>query len=67
MAISENFEIFQEFNFKINFLENEKSFQNRPENALFPYKNVMPEAKVKTNSNVSTKWTYHKEQIFASN
>ena len=65
MAISANFELFQELNFK--FLENEKVFQNRPENALFPYKNVMSEAKVKTNSNVSTKWTYHKEQIFASN
>ena len=65
MAISANFELFQELNFK--FLENEKIFQNRPENALFPYKNVMSEAKVKTNSNVSTKWTYHKEQIFASN
>ena len=65
MAISANFELFQELNFK--FLENEKIFQNRPENALFPYKNVMSEAKVKTNSNVNTKWTYHKEQIFASN
>ena len=29
--------------------------------------NAIPEANVKTNRMVSRKWTYHKEQSFASN
>ena len=37
------------------------------ENALFSYKSAISEANVKTNRMVSTKWTYHKERIFASN
>ena len=37
------------------------------ENAPFPYKTAISEANVETNKMVSTKWTYHKEQSFASN
>ena len=37
------------------------------ENASFSYKTAIPEANVKTNKIVSTKWTYHKEKSFASN
>ena len=37
------------------------------ENASFPYKTAIPEANVKTNRMVCAKWTYHKEQSFASN
>ena len=37
------------------------------ENASFPYKSAISEANVKTNSMVSTKWTYLKERSFASN
>ena len=37
------------------------------ESASFPYKTSISEADVKTNRMVSTKWTYHKERIFASN
>ena len=37
------------------------------ENASFSYKTAIPEANVKTNKIVSTKWTYHKERSFASN
>ena len=33
----------------------------------FPYKTALSEANVKTNRMGSTKWTYHKEQSFASN
>ena len=36
-------------------------------NASFPYKTVTSEANVKTNSMVSTKWSYHKERNCASN
>ena len=37
------------------------------EKASFPYKTAISEANVKTNRIVSTKWTYHKKQSFASN
>ena len=37
------------------------------ENAIFPYKTALSEANVKTNKIGKTKWTYHKEQSFASN
>ena len=37
------------------------------EKASFSYKTVMSEANVKTNKMASAKWTYHKEQSFASN
>ena len=37
------------------------------ENASFPYKTAILEANVKTNRIVITKWTYLKEQSFASN
>ena len=36
------------------------------ENASFPYKTAITEANVKTNRMVTTKWTYRKEQSFAS-
>ena len=37
------------------------------ENASIPNKTAISEANVKTNSMVSTKWTYKKERSFASN
>ena len=40
---------------------------DRIENATFSYKTALTEANVKTNRMGSTKWTYHKEQSFASN
>ena len=33
------------------------------ESASFSYKTAIPEANVKTNKIVSTKWTYHKEGV----
>ena len=36
------------------------------ENGLFSYKTAIWEANVKTDKMVSTNWTYHKEQSFAS-
>ena len=33
----------------------------------FPYKTALSEANVKTNKMGTTKWTYQKEQSFASN
>ena len=36
------------------------------ENASFPSKTAISEANGKTNKMVTTKWTYHKEQSFAS-
>ena len=76
MTIIGNFECFQYFNFAANFLENENLFEKtevpflvestKIENALFPYKIVIAEANVNTNSVVITKGTYHKEWSFAS-
>ena len=37
------------------------------EKASFPFKTAISESIVKTNRMASTKWTYHKEQSFASN
>ena len=37
------------------------------ENASFPYKTAPSEANFKTNRMVTLKWTYQKEQSFASN
>ena len=39
----------------------------KTENALFPYKNAISEATVKTNRTVSTKWICHKGRSFAGN
>ena len=36
------------------------------ENTPFPFKTAVSEANVKTNRMVTTKWTYRKEQSFAS-
>ena len=36
-------------------------------NASFPYKTAMLEANVKVNRIGSTKWSYQKERVFASN
>ena len=61
----------------MDFLENENLFKKKKkkleyhflgestkiENALFPNKTAISEANVKTNSIVSTKWTYHKERV----
>ena len=60
-------------NFDTNFLENENwrivflVESTKIENLSFLYKTAMSEANVKTNRIVSTKWTYNKEQNFASN
>ena len=75
---SGSFERFQYFNFETSFLENEKLFSKngsiffqlkilRLKTHSFPYKAALSEANVKTNRMMSTKWTYHKEWIFASN
>ena len=40
---------------------------NNIDNATFPYKIALSEASVKANRMACTKWTYHKEQSFASN
>ena len=71
---SGNFERFQYFNFKTDFLKNGNLFQKleyrflventKIESASFPYKIAILEANVKM---VSAKWTYHKERSFASN
>ena len=37
------------------------------EKASFPYKTAIPEANVKTNRMVTTKWPYYRERSFASN
>ena len=37
------------------------------ENASFPCKTAIPEANVKTNRMMNTKWTYYKKRSFASN
>ena len=65
--ISRNFERFQYFNFKTDFLENENLFKKleyrfsvestKIEIASFLYKTTLSEA----NSMVNTKWTYHIE------
>ena len=77
MTITRTFEFFQYFNFETSFLKNENLFKkmenrflvesDRIENATFSYKTALTEANVKTNRMGSTKWTYHKEQSFASN
>ena len=50
--------------------QKERSVYERPstkiENTSFPFKTAISEANVKTNRMVSTKWTYQKEQSFAS-
>ena len=73
VTISGSFERFQYFHFETDFLENENLFQKtghrflvestKIENASFPYNTaiILPEANVKTNRMVGTKWTYHKE------
>ena len=76
MTITRNFKRFQYFDFKANFLKNEKLFlktevffldeSTKIENATFPYKTLLREANVKTNR-MGSKWTYHKGQGFASN
>ena len=56
----------------------EKTFFKKPEyrflveatkieNIPFPFKTALSETNVKTNSMVTTKWTYHKAGSFASN
>ena len=41
-------------------------YRLRIENASFPFKTAISEVNVKTNKMVSAKWTYEKEQSFAS-
>ena len=69
--ISRNFERFQYFNFKTDFLENENLFKKleyrfsvestKIEIASFLYKTTVSEANTMINSMVNTKWTYHIE------
>ena len=69
MTISGNFECFQYCNFKTDFLDNKNLFQKigvpflvestKIKNESFPCKTAIPEANVKTNRMVNTKWTYH--------
>ena len=73
VTISGNFEHVQWFNFKTDFAENENLFQKlencflvestKIKNASFPYKTDTPEANVKTNTRVSTKWTITKNGV----
>ena len=80
MTISENFERIKYFNLnllkqiywrmKTFFKKLEYCFSvesTKIENEWFSYKTAISEANVKTNRIVSKKWTYHKEQSFASN
>ena len=75
VAISGNFERFQNFIFETDFLENENLTQKmgycflvestKIENASSRYKTAISEVPyVKTNRMVSTKWTYHKGRSF---
>ena len=74
---SGNFERFKYLNFKTDFLENKNFFQKsrvpilvenaKTENASCTYITAISKVNVKTNTMVSTKWTYHKERSFASN
>ena len=75
MTIIGNFECFQDFNFekvfwKTTFFKKlEYRFlveSTKIENAPFPHKTAMSEANVKTNRKVNTRWSYHKQQSFAS-
>ena len=67
---------FQYFNIESNLLKNVNLFKKKLEyrflaestkisNITFPYKTAMPEANVKRNRMVITKWTYPKETSFA--
>ena len=77
MIITGNFERFQYFNYKTNFLKKVNPFRKagvpflvestQIENAIFLHKTTLSKANVKTNRMGSTKWTYHKERSFASN
>ena len=73
---SGNFEHFQYFNFEADFLKTTIFFKKQDrflvestkiENASFLCKTAISEANAKTNRMVSTKWTYNKEQSFATN
>ena len=74
---SGNFERFQYFNFKTDFLKNGNLFQKleyrflventKIESASFPYKTAISEANVKTNRMTNPKRTFHNERSFASN
>ena len=76
MTITRDFESFYHFTFETGFLENRNPFHKLEcrylaecttiENAIFPYKTVLPETNVKRNRMGSTKWIYHKERSFAS-
>ena len=77
-SLFERSECFQYFNFEtLTFWKTKTFFKKLKyrffvesiniENASFPYNTATSEANVKTNRMVSTKWTYHKEWIFARN
>ena len=75
MTITGSFERFQNYVFKINFLENESLFQKtgvpllrtKIANATFSYKTSLSEVlNVKTNTMGSIKWILRKERRFVS-
>ena len=58
VTITGNFERFQYFNFKTNFLKNKNLFlvqSTTLENAIFPYKTALSETNVNTNKNAEYK------------
>ena len=77
VKITANFDRFQYFNFTTDLPYNDFFFKKlehyyllestKIEKASFPCKTAMSEANVKTNRMGSTKWSYHKDQNFASN
>ena len=73
VTISGNFERVQWLNSKTDFVENKNLFQKlencflvestKIKNVSFQYKTATPEANVKTNRMVSTKWTITKNRV----
>ena len=73
----ENLNVFNTLTLKQTFWKSKAFFRKleyrflvestKIEKASFPFKTAISESNVKTNRMASTKWTYHKEQSFASN
>ena len=75
MTVTGAFEHYQYFNFETSLMRTQTPFKkyrfletsSKIENATFLCKTTLSEANDETNRTGSTKWTYHKEQRFASN
>ena len=77
MRVSGEIEHFHYFNSETSFLKNENLFWKTGEqflvestvmkSATFPYKAALSKVHNKKNRMESTKWTYHKEEDFATN